>query len=340
MLMHSHVSADRQGHRLSECTITDIKRSLLYRSTGLLNLRYECLLKENPSKVENLEPYRKLAEDSLPGQFYSLTDQCELATLNRDSYSDVNNELLGRCRIKCVQGSSTKNIEAMDGTPCGSTSGTCFQGECQEHTDRVIGARMESQELCPNGLTLEWKSLLREHKCQRDYCHYKSQKNFCCQFCLKFERDGNCDTFEANPCFNGGICVMNGSSYYCKCQIGYQGYFFLKYLKLYSLKKIYFFDFKGELCLGFNPCELDPCQENEVCQTFGSLGNYRCLCTPDHTEYPFCRTSMTYDYLAGLRVSVKKRPLYRWFLNLALLGTFFVYLVTCLYKFRMSKKTG
>lgn len=311
-----------------------------------MSLRYECLLKENSIKVENLEPYRKLVEDSLPGQFYSLTDQCELATLNRASYSDVNNELLGRCRIKCqVQGSSAKNIEAMDGTPCGSTSGICFQGECQEHTDRVsfnakllsIGARMKSQELCPNGLTLEWKSLSRAHRCQRDYCHYESHKQFCCQFCLKFEWDGNCDTFVANPCFNGGICVMNGSSYYCKCQIGYQGYLFLGIYNCIA-RKSNFLGCKGELCLEFNPCELDPCQENEICQTFGSLGNYHCLCTPDHTEYPFCRTSFTYDYLTGLRVSVKKRPLYRWFLNLALLGTFFIYLVICFYKFQVSQK--
>jgi len=179
---------------------------------------------------------------------------------------------------------------------------------------------VKSRELCPNGASLEHKNqfvrkIFNDNftNCKKDHCKLYSYKSICCEFCLKFNenyKNKSCNIFDSNPCYNGGKCMTNGNSFYCKCPIGYQ----------------------GELCLRHNPCDLNPCQENEICMQFGSFGNFYCLCSPDNTEYPFCRTSFGYNYLTGSQVTVKKQ-FYRWFLNISLLGGLivisFLHLILC-----------
>ncbi len=107
----------------------------------------------------------------------------------------------------------------------------------------------------------------------------------CCERCIKFMLNkckasscGNiptCETLKTNPCFNDGTCVTSQSliksstvdvAFTCKCTKGYT----------------------GPLCLSFDPCSLNPCQEYEICLQFGELGTYECLCSHDHSKYPFC----------------------------------------------------
>ena len=82
-----------------------------------------------------------------------------------------------------------------------------------------------------------------------------------------------CETLNQNPCFNNGKCINNFSSsigFDCMCNKG----------------------FKGPLCLQYDPCSLNPCQENEICFENGEYGHYSCLCPIDHKEYPYCLTEL------------------------------------------------
>jgi hypothetical protein len=96
MLMHSFVSADKLGHSISQCTILDIKKSL-FDLNGNFNSKYQCLVEQNSSR--NLVPYRQV-ENSLHGYLYSFTDQCEMATMDRNSFYDYT-FLPYNCRLNC-----------------------------------------------------------------------------------------------------------------------------------------------------------------------------------------------------------------------------------------------
>ena len=38
-----------------------------------------------------------------------------------------------------------------------------------------------------------------------------------------------------------------------------------------------------------SPCELNPCNEFEICHEYGGIGFYYCLCPADQTDYFSCR---------------------------------------------------
>lgn len=70
--------------------------------------------------------------------------------------------------------------------------------------------------------------------------------------------------------------------------------------------------------MSFDPCSFSPCSENEICVTFGTLGQYYCLCPTDHVNYPFC--DLEFKYLNGTLKLVSKRSSWRKILNITLLS--------------------
>ena len=76
-------------------------------------------------------------------------------------------------------------------------------------------------------------------------------------------------------------------------------------MEIYNQKK------KGPLCLDFDPCSFDLCQENEICFSYGELGQYDCL-------------SASYHNLNGTNINLIRKIF-------NFIGLFFVYLPILIY---------
>jgi hypothetical protein len=125
-----------------------------------------------------------------------------------------------------------------------------------------------------------------------------------------------CELLKSNPCFNNGKCVNNFYSnksvgFDCICKRG----------------------FKGPLCLDYDPCSLNPCQEDEICLEIGEYGQFTCLCPADHQEYPYCRTELIKSNTSLINQNKLNSNLRRKILTFVNLFLCIVFIILSLIKF-------
>ncbi len=91
-----------------------------------------------------------------------------------------------------------------------------------------------------------------------------------------------------------------------------------------------------------NPCELNPCQQNEICHKYGEYGFYLCVeCTPEHKEYPHCKSWTPYfehQYFLRTVISQMALGLFLIILILSFLYLFFFEKYIILLKFCTKSK--
>jgi len=296
--MEPSLVANRSGHTLSSCSISDIRQTLFYSANNTLKEMYKCLkITSFTSEINSLTPYQQIlsAESHLSGHYYSLSDQCRLATLQKDAYS-VMKETDIKCKVYCCTATYFYNsilrceytvFSALDGTRCGENK-ICISDECQndptfyKHIQLENPPALQVASICPNGVRQN-KSIVSKLECQNN-CEKLEYRSQCCEACIKYsivlksivtKQVSVCKTSESNPCYNGGVCVDDDKEIFiCRCPRG----------------------FGGDLCLEYKPCRIDQCQESEICHEIGELGFYACLCLPGQSGYPTCRKEFIRSY--------------------------------------------
>jgi len=324
MLMRTILASNQDGHTISACSISDIRQTLFHAANKSLKNEYKCLLATTSSTLtpNSLNSYHQVlsTQNRLPGHYYSLSDQCRLAGLDKRMYS-VMKDSDNKCKVSCFLNQHIdKNqensrytafvISALDGTRCGKNK-ICISDECREdftvhkHVKLENPQALQVASICPNGVRQNM-SHVRKSECQKncDNLGYRSQ---CCEACIKYSfvlmskttsQVSVCENSDSNPCYNGGVCVDDEQEgFVCRCPKGYE----------------------GDLCLEYRPCRLDSCQKNEICHEIGELGFYACLCPPGHSGYPVC--GIEYVRNDGYSLSEGKKPIgYRALINCVFVG--------------------
>eukprot|EP00794_Sanderia_malayensis_P006701 gene6701-7463_t len=118
-----------------------------------------------------------------------------------------------------------------------------------------------------------WKN---EGYCSKSHQFYSYMTSNCkksCGFC-------RVDPCGAVPCKNGATCTPNGSSFTCKCKLGYE----------------------GKLCEIVNPCAKQPCKNGGSCTRQGSKFTCKCkdgfegtTCEKKVVTAKECKNSAQYD---------------------------------------------
>eukprot|EP00794_Sanderia_malayensis_P003988 gene3988-4539_t len=115
-----------------------------------------------------------------------------------------------------------------------------------------------------------WKN---EGYCSKSHQFYSYMTSNCkksCGFC-------RVDPCGAVPCKNGATCTPNGSSFTCKCKLGYE----------------------GKLCEIVNPCAKQPCKNGGSCTRQGSKFTCKCKDGFEGTtceKKEICKNDQTADY--------------------------------------------
>lgn len=141
------------------------------------------------------------------------------------------------------------SIAKMDGAKCDNKNGICYESECINSTrneEHVISAYTKAalllRDLCPHGASQEKSSHVISARRNFEGCHAEERctdprstwyQDVCCEACLKFHLKNivgpnvTCQSFDGNPCFNGGLCktVNSRKSVYfdCQCPQGFRG---------------------------------------------------------------------------------------------------------------------
>ncbi len=241
---------------------------------------------------------------------------------------------------------------ALDGTFCGKNK-ICHFAECiddntiRSNKYKYLLKNLEIvKEVCPQGTNnnfnlINCKDLINNPtkliNCDSNIGYFLDNKtnNFiplenkysyiCCQECKKAEfKKLTCENLNKNPCYNGGKCVTNKTAvlnmnahqilFYCKCPDG----------------------FEGDLCLDFKPCYFDPCEENEICYEYGTLGHFHCLNKFDDNLSDKMNYSYNFkfnDVYLTIFTEKKLKYIVRYYLNIFVILLFFLSLIICTLKY-------
>ncbi len=193
-LMWYSTTSSSLGYLVSNCTIIQVKKMLFQNDEEKLSKRFECLLNKRKNGLKNI--YDRISIKKLPGYYMSFSDQCRLATNDKESYSCGIN--YGECRLKCSTLNRTSNLyrcdlitELFDGSYCGNNK-YCYRTECLDlnltlgHRNKLI-KKFEIKNLndiysdqlrnkCPTGASQEqrfFKNIYRHENIVKHWVNIK-----------------------------------------------------------------------------------------------------------------------------------------------------------------------
>ena len=303
-LMNPNDAYDLSNFIVSDLTTQAIKKNLLNYETNRLKLEYSCL----DSNIFNDFKYNYLIDFITPyiGYFLSYSDQCKIHFLDDSSIALNINRDNEYCQFSCKN--NLNSLVSLDGSKC-DLNKNCEKSKCIINDNQIIQKikYSGSNHLITNDLILSYAFDNLRNNCPQGPSSSKSKcelnrisevecsKTFsCCEFCLLYKKGQQlndkfkCQSFSNNnPCFNQGICRNRENfnskiNFVCNCQN----------------------NFKGLLCLDFNPCDFKPCKPNENCYRFGELGAF--FCAPkDQISGHLKNTLETHRLLKHITKSIK-----------------------------------